>query len=213
MGFPRQENWIGLPLPSQGSSQPRDEPMFPALAGRFLTTEPPGEPVYAVRHKIFRFLKMFSKFYIQFLFCLLIYLQKHGSMQKNYSKNWGWNVSCNKLWEALNAVVEVWTCSVLQKVDTSCSAWYFLMPVCVCLCAQSCLKKFNMTEHTHTYKRKDRKYQATTMCQSPLKHWADPVGPFQCSFFEQVLSLHFECPSPSLQWFVYILSIDSHELK
>ena len=45
MGFPRQEHWSGLPFPS-----PEDhpnltiEPMSPALAGRFFTTEPPGKP-------------------------------------------------------------------------------------------------------------------------------------------------------------------------
>ena len=45
MGFPRQEYWSGLPfpppgdLPNQGS-----EPVSPALAGRFVTNEPPGKP-------------------------------------------------------------------------------------------------------------------------------------------------------------------------
>ena len=45
MGFPRQEHWSGLPFPSRGD--PPDsgiEPRSPALAGRFLTTEPPGRP-------------------------------------------------------------------------------------------------------------------------------------------------------------------------
>ena len=45
MGFPRQEYWSGLPLPS-----PRDcpdlgiEPVPPALAGRFFTIELPRLP-------------------------------------------------------------------------------------------------------------------------------------------------------------------------
>ena len=45
MGFPSQEYWSGLPIPS-----PRDLPdsgielMSPALAGRFFITEPPGKP-------------------------------------------------------------------------------------------------------------------------------------------------------------------------
>ena len=45
MGFSGQEYWSGLPFPS-----PRDlpdagiEPMCPALAGGFFTTEPPGKP-------------------------------------------------------------------------------------------------------------------------------------------------------------------------
>ena len=49
MGFPRQEYWSGLPLPS-----PRDLPdpgleptTSPALAGRFFTTELAGKPAAA----------------------------------------------------------------------------------------------------------------------------------------------------------------------
>ena len=39
MGFPRQENWSGLPFPSSGFlPNPEVEPTSPALAGRFLTT-------------------------------------------------------------------------------------------------------------------------------------------------------------------------------
>ena len=39
MGFPRQEYWSGLLLPSPGI-----EPASPALAGGFFTTVPPGRP-------------------------------------------------------------------------------------------------------------------------------------------------------------------------
>ena len=45
MGFSRKEYWSGLPfafpghLPNLGI-----EPVSPALAGRFFTTEPPGKP-------------------------------------------------------------------------------------------------------------------------------------------------------------------------
>ena len=43
MGFLRQECWSGLPFPSPGYlPNPRIEPVSPALAGRFFTTEPPG---------------------------------------------------------------------------------------------------------------------------------------------------------------------------
>ena len=36
MGFPKQEHWSGLPLPSPGNlPDPRIEPMSLALAGRF----------------------------------------------------------------------------------------------------------------------------------------------------------------------------------
>ena len=46
MGFPRQEYWSGLPLLSPGDlSNPKMEPVSPALAGRFFTTEPQGKPL------------------------------------------------------------------------------------------------------------------------------------------------------------------------
>jgi len=42
MGFPRQEYWSGLPFPSSGDlPDPGIEPVSPALAGGFFTTEPP----------------------------------------------------------------------------------------------------------------------------------------------------------------------------
>ena len=42
-GFPRQEFCSGLPFPSPGNlPYPGIEPAFPALAGGFFTTEPPG---------------------------------------------------------------------------------------------------------------------------------------------------------------------------
>ena len=43
-GFPRREHWSGLPGPSPGDPQPGTEPESPALAGGFLTAEPPGSP-------------------------------------------------------------------------------------------------------------------------------------------------------------------------
>ena len=43
MGFLRQEYWSGLSFPSPGGlPDPGIEPAFPALAGGFFTTEPPG---------------------------------------------------------------------------------------------------------------------------------------------------------------------------
>ena len=43
MGFSRQEYWSGLPFPSPGDlPNPGIQPESPALAGRFLATEPPG---------------------------------------------------------------------------------------------------------------------------------------------------------------------------
>ena len=45
MGFSRQEYWSGLPFPSpEHLPRPGFEPLSPALAGEFFTTEPPGKP-------------------------------------------------------------------------------------------------------------------------------------------------------------------------
>ena len=49
MGFSRQENWSGLPFPSSGDlSDPGMEPMSPALAGKFFTSESPGKPLVII---------------------------------------------------------------------------------------------------------------------------------------------------------------------
>ena len=46
-GFPRQVYWSELPIPLPGNlTGPGIEPSFPALAGGFFTTEPPGKPTY-----------------------------------------------------------------------------------------------------------------------------------------------------------------------
>ena len=46
MGLPRREYWSGLRFPSPGNlPTPGIEPVFPALAGRFFTTEPQGKPL------------------------------------------------------------------------------------------------------------------------------------------------------------------------
>ena len=45
MEFSRQECWSGLLFPSpEDLPNPGIEPMSPALAGGFFTTEPPGQP-------------------------------------------------------------------------------------------------------------------------------------------------------------------------
>ena len=50
MGFSRQEYWSGLPCPPpRDRPDPGTEPRSPALAGGFLTTEPPGKPYPGVR--------------------------------------------------------------------------------------------------------------------------------------------------------------------
>ena len=54
MGFSRQEYWSGLSCPLSGDlPDPGIKPaslLSPALAGGFLTTEPPGKPQYMSRH-------------------------------------------------------------------------------------------------------------------------------------------------------------------
>ena len=45
MGFLGQEHWSGLPFPTPGGlSDPGIEPVSPAFAGRFFTTELTGKP-------------------------------------------------------------------------------------------------------------------------------------------------------------------------
>ena len=45
MGFPRQEYWSGLPFPSPGDlPDPGIDPVSPALAGGFFTTESQEKP-------------------------------------------------------------------------------------------------------------------------------------------------------------------------
>ena len=47
MGFPKQGYWSGVPFPSPGDlPNPGIEPAPPALAGRFFTTAPPGNPCF-----------------------------------------------------------------------------------------------------------------------------------------------------------------------
>ena len=46
MGFPRQEDWSGLPFPPlKDLPDPGIEPTVSCIVGRFFTTEPPGKPL------------------------------------------------------------------------------------------------------------------------------------------------------------------------
>ena len=57
IGFPRQEYWSGLPLPSPGDLPNLGiEPASPALAGRFFTAEPPWRLLW-----VFLFLWIFTQ--------------------------------------------------------------------------------------------------------------------------------------------------------
>ena len=50
VGFPRQEYWSGLLLPSPGDlSNPGIELVSSALTGEFFTTEPPGKPPQSIQ--------------------------------------------------------------------------------------------------------------------------------------------------------------------
>lgn len=103
--------------------------------------------------------------------------------KKNYSKNWGWKREFNKLWEALNAVVEVWTLFSALEGWHLMFAWYFLlMPLCVCVCVHSYVTKSLTWLSTHTHTKEKIENIKLPQCANLLKHWADPVGPFQCSF-------------------------------
>ena len=54
MWFTRQEYWSELPSPSPGDlPSPGREPTFPAPAGRFFTTEPPGKPITLYKRLFF----------------------------------------------------------------------------------------------------------------------------------------------------------------
>ena len=50
VGFPMQEYWSGLPFPfPRDLPDPGIEPVFPAVAGGFFTTEPSGKPRLIVK--------------------------------------------------------------------------------------------------------------------------------------------------------------------
>ena len=61
MGFPRQEYWSGLPVPSPGDlPDPGIEPAALALSGGFFTTEPPGKPTLAIIELQIRITKIYT---------------------------------------------------------------------------------------------------------------------------------------------------------
>ena len=60
-GIPRQAYWSRLPFPSPGDlPNPGIKPVFPALAGGFFTTEPPGKLYYPFNvHRIYSYVPSF----------------------------------------------------------------------------------------------------------------------------------------------------------
>jgi len=56
MEFSSQEYWSGLPFPLPGDlPDPGIEPVSPALADGFFTTEPPGKPFFTLLLLLSRF--------------------------------------------------------------------------------------------------------------------------------------------------------------
>ena len=57
MELSRQEYWSGLPFPPPGDlPDPGIEPVSPALAGGFFTTEPPGKPTkYFTYYRLYQY--------------------------------------------------------------------------------------------------------------------------------------------------------------
>ena len=54
VGFSRQEYWRGLPFPPLGDlPDPGVTPAFPALAGRFFTPVPPGQPSVLINSAVY----------------------------------------------------------------------------------------------------------------------------------------------------------------
>ena len=72
MGFPRQEYWSGLPVPSPGGlPDPGIEPWSPALQADSLLSEPPGKPGTLVKMRlIIRDKTDYVSVDIKFQFCI-----------------------------------------------------------------------------------------------------------------------------------------------
>ena len=64
IGSSRPEYWSGLPFPSPGDlPDPGIKPVSPALAGGFLTTAPPGKPIF-IPYVVFFSLFLFIEFFV-----------------------------------------------------------------------------------------------------------------------------------------------------
>ena len=78
LGFSRQEYWSGLPFPSPGGlPHPGIEPLSPALAGGFFTTEQPGKYTCIYPHAIKKHVKSLAgkvKVEISFFFFSFIFI-------------------------------------------------------------------------------------------------------------------------------------------
>ena len=72
MGFPGQEYWSGLPVPSPGGlPDPGIEPWSPALQADSLLSEPPGKPGTLVKMRlIIRDKTDYVSVDIKFQFCI-----------------------------------------------------------------------------------------------------------------------------------------------
>ena len=72
MGFPRQEYWSGLSFPSPVDLPDSGiEPLPPALAGGFFTTEPLGKPSFKVSYPKYSVIIVVVLTYVHNSFLLL----------------------------------------------------------------------------------------------------------------------------------------------
>ena len=94
MGFSRQEHWVGLQCPPPGDlPKPGIEPVSPASAGGFFTTEPPWKPrVTTDEAKLIYYYELKSIVYIRahcvvcfmgFDKCIMTRIHHYSIMQDN----------------------------------------------------------------------------------------------------------------------------------
>ena len=75
LGFFGQQYWSGLPFPTPGDlPNPGIKPVYPALAGEFFTTEPPGKLYISVSMVYHRILTIVSKLYSRTLLLSILYV-------------------------------------------------------------------------------------------------------------------------------------------
>ena len=75
LGFFRQQYWSGLPFPTPGDLLNLGiKPMYPALAGEFFTTEPPGKLYISISIVYHRILTIVSKLYSRTLLLSILYV-------------------------------------------------------------------------------------------------------------------------------------------
>ena len=75
LGFFGQQYWSGLPFPTPGDlPNPGIKPVYPALAGGFFSTEPPGKLYISISMVYHRILTIVSKLYSRTLLLSILYV-------------------------------------------------------------------------------------------------------------------------------------------